>query len=344
MFESGCVKLLSGDPTWRNLSALGFHYETQPLPTWMGWYAFQLPHSLQRASTLVMFVIELGLPFLIFAPRRPRQLACFGFVLLQVCILLTGNYGFFNYLTLTLSLLLLDDGALKHLLRRLRLNALIPETKPRTVDPSSAGNSPAKTDRGLFSSALNYCGVLVASVAVLISLMQLALTFHFRGPWPRPLIGLYSAVAPLRSFENYGLFAVMTTSRPEIQVEGSGDGITWLPYVFKYKPGPADKRPGFVAPYQPRLDWQMWFAALSDYRHNPWFITFCRRLLQGSPSVLRLLQHNPFPAAPPRYVRAVVWNYQFTGFASGAQSGDWWRRELLGLYLPPVSLSELSAD
>jgi len=148
----------------------------------------------------------------------------------------------------------------------------------------------------------------------------------------------------VRSFENYGLFAVMTTSRPEIQVEGSRDGMIWLPYVFKYKPGPLNKRPGFVAPYQPRLDWQMWFAALSDYRHNPWFMSFCRRLLEGSPSVLRLLEGNPFPGAPPRYVRAVVWGYRFTGFAARAGSGDWWRREPLGLYLPPVSLSELPAD
>ena len=162
--------------------------------------------------------------------------------------------------------------------------------------------------------------------------------FRIRIPWPSPLLAVYEWVSPLRSVNNYGLFAVMTTSRPEIIVEGSNDGLTWLEYEFKYKPGDVKQRPRFVAPHQPRLDWQMWFAALSNYQHNRWFINFCIRLLQGRAEVLALLQRNPFPDHPPRYVRAVVYEYHFTDFAERRKTGAWWRRERKGTYLPALSL------
>ena len=147
-------------------------------------------------------------------------------------------------------------------------------------------------------------------------------------------------LAPLRTFDSYGLFAVMTTERREVIVEGSNDGVTWLPYEFKYKPGNVDRRPAFVAPHQPRLDWQMWFAALGDYRQNPWFVNFCLRLLQGSPDVLALLAKNPFPDHPPLYIRAEFYNYRFTDFTERHATGAWWKREPIGVYLPPISLSD----
>jgi hypothetical protein len=147
-------------------------------------------------------------------------------------------------------------------------------------------------------------------------------------------------LAPLRSFNNYGLFAVMTTSRPEIIIQGSEDGVTWKEYEFKYKPGDLKRRPGFVAPHQPRLDWQMWFAALGRYEQNPWLVNFCVRLLEGSPDVLALLGHNPFPGKPPRYIRAVVYDYHFTDWATRRKTGAWWRRDLLGLYMPVLSASD----
>jgi hypothetical protein len=152
------------------------------------------------------------------------------------------------------------------------------------------------------------------------------------------MLTVYAWLEPFRTFNRYGLFAVMTTSRPEIIIEGSNDGVAWLPYEFKYKPGDVKRRPSFVAPHQPRLDWQMWFAALGDYRHNPWLVNFCQRLLEGSGPVLRLLEHNPFPHAPPRYMRAVVYDYHFTDFATRRQTGAWWRRQERGPYLPPLSL------
>ena len=325
MFESGCVKLVSGDPTWRSLTALKFHYETQPLPTWIGWYAHQFPAWFQHASAGLMFGIELVLPFLIFGPRRFRQVPCVAFIVFQLLILLTGNYCFFNLLTMVLCLPLLDDNAVRW---------LVP-ARWRSTAASGPGIPAARTRR--WSRALI---VPLACVTVVLSLMQFSGVFRFRIPWPRPLLAVYEWLAPFRSLNTYGLFAVMTTSRSEISVEGSSDGHTWLAYEFRYKPEDVRRRPRFVEPHQPRLDWQMWFAALSDYRRNPWFINFCLRLLQGSPQTLALLEHNPFPNAPPRYVRAVAYEYHFTSFAERRQGGAWWRRELKGIYLPALSLSE----
>ena len=144
--------------------------------------------------------------------------------------------------------------------------------------------------------------------------------------------------APFDLVNSYGLFAVMTTSRTEIVVEGSNDGQTWQAYEFKYKPGDLARRPPWVAPYQPRLDWQMWFAALGSYQENPWFANFMIRLMQGTPEVTALLEKNPFPNGPPLYIRAVAYDYQFTDFTARRATGDWWRRERKGLYFPEVSL------
>lgn len=309
MFQSGCVKLLSGDPLWRNLTALSVHYETQPLPTWIGWYAHQLPMWVHKTSCVLMFVIELAVPCLIFAPRRLRVWAFPPLVALQVFILLTGNYCFFNWLTIGLCLFLLDDKVLAR-----------PLSSARALSRRMA-------------LARNIGLGIVAAFIGLLSVIPVISMFGFQS-WPKAMVAVYQKAAPFRSVNSYGLFAVMTPSRPEIIVEGSNDRETWLRYEFKYKPGALDRRPGFVAPHQPRLDWQLWFAALSDYRANRWFVNFCLRLLQGQPEVLSLLKKNPFPNAPPKYVRAIVYDYRFTDWGSR----DWWRRELKGEYLPPISL------
>jgi lipase maturation factor 1 len=343
MFASGCVKLLSGDPAWHNLAALSYHYETQPLPTWPAWYAFQLPASFLKASTIVMFGIELVLPFLIFAPRRIRKVPFVAFIALQGLIFLTGNYCFFNLLTVGLCILLLDDSGLSRLWVTLTLR---PERLPEACSqaqvqpaPAPAQPSPGTSPRLGFSWRWpGFTAVPVAGLAILIPLVRFAGLFGWNLAWPAPVAAVCNWVSPFRSFNSYGLFAVMTTSRPEIIVQGSNDGVTWLDYQFRYKPGDVQRRPGFVEPHQPRLDWQMWFAALGDYRQNPWFVNFCVRLLQGSPKVLSLLERNPFPAAPPRYVRAVVYDYHFTTLATRRQTGAWWRREEKREYLPAISL------
>jgi len=377
MFASGCVKLLSGDPVWHNLTALRFHYETQPLPTWIGWYAHQFPLAIHKAEAVAMFVIELLLPFLVFAPRRPRQVACVGFTLLQVAILLTGNYCFFNLLTLALCLVLLDDAALKKILPARTFSHRTATLQDVASSASAHEPTFATPLRGILSlpfrrgegslpdavqgfKARNVSGnsflvqpcrprwplwvtFPVAIIAVLIPTMNFAGRFSHSYSWPRPLAAVYFWLAPFRSFNSYGLFAVMTTSRLEIIVQGSNDGLNWLDYEFKYKPGDLRRRPMFVEPHQPRLDWQMWFAALSDYRQQPWFINFSLRLLQGSPDVLALLERNPFPTAPPRYIRALGYEYHFTDWKTRRSTGAWWRRELKGDYLPVLSLRKENA-
>jgi predicted DCC family thiol-disulfide oxidoreductase YuxK len=320
MFSSGCVKLLSGDPTWRNLTALTFHYYTQPLPTWIGWYANQLPLWFQKFSCAAMFAIELGAPWLIFAPRRIRFFGFATLVGLQTLILLTGNYTFFNFLAIALCLLLLDDFVLRKLL---------PEKSRRHFEIQKTGLRWPKT-----------VTIPLAVIVISVSLFQIISMFGIRSNllWPAAVADGF--IAPLRTVNSYGLFAVMTTERREIIVEGSNDRTNWLAYEFKYKPGDLNRRSGFVEPFQPRLDWQMWFAALGDYRQNPWFQNFCLRLLQGSPDVLALLAKNPFPNKPPRFIRAEVFDYYFTSAAERRATGAWWRRESAGEYLPPVSLHE----
>jgi len=328
MFLSGCVKLLSGDSTWNNFTALQYHYETQPLPTWIAWHAHQLSPALHKYSTIAMFCVEIGLPFLIFFPRRLRFIAAAAFVLLQIGIALTGNYTFFNLLTILLCVLLLDDAAVsKFVPIRWRFRA----NEPRA--------SVTKTQ--LFLPAI--CRVTIATVAVVVLLISGMLLYaSFNRPFtpPAAFASVYRVVAPFRSINNYGLFAVMTTNRLEIVVEGSNDGEEWRAYEFKYKPGALDRRPGFVAPHQPRLDWQMWFAALGNFRQNQWFMRFCQSLLQGSPPVLQLLEKNPFPNAPPKYIRARLYEYHFTTPAERAHSGQWWRRQYKGPYCPVLSLKQ----
>jgi hypothetical protein len=313
MFGSGIVKLLSGDETWRSLTALGFHYETQPLPTVLAWWAHQLPPWFQTLSTVLMFAVELVAPFFVFGPRRLRLVACAAFLGLQALIAATGNYTFFNLLAASLTLLLLDDAAL-----------------PRPVkEPAPA-------------SGLAWPRFLIWPVAGVLGLAAVAELAGTFGLDLGPIRSLERALGPLRSVNSYGLFAVMTTSRPEIEVEGSDDGVAWRPYSFRYKAGDLGRAPRFVAPHQPRLDWQMWFASLGTCEGNRWFVQFLERLLEGSPPVLGLLAENPFPGHPPRYVRSRVWDYHFTSRAERAQSGNWWRREPRGPYCPVLSLTRES--
>jgi hypothetical protein len=156
--------------------------------------------------------------------------------------------------------------------------------------------------------------------------------------WPRSLLFVYEHVEPFRIANGYGLFRVMTKDRREIVIEGSADGIDWLPYEFKWKPGDIRRAPGWCAPHQPRLDWQMWFAALGTYRQNPWFIRLTICLLEGKSDVTRLFARNPFPETPPRYIRAIFYRYRFTTANEHRQTGAWWKREELGEYFPEASL------
>ena len=294
VFFSGVVKLASGDPSWRNLTALHYHYETQPLPNLVAWYMYQLPMPFQKFSTAFTLVNELALPFLFFLPRRLRHAGAWVTILLQTLIFLTGNFTFFNILAVMLALWLFIEPD-----RSVRLNAI---------------------DFGL--------AALVGALSLLLCLNLFSIALPPGGG------ALLHFAAPFEIVNSYGLFAVMTTDRDEIMVEGSNDGTNWRAYEFRYKPGPLDRAPPFVEPHQPRLDWQMWFAALGTYQQNRWFVNFVVRLLEGEPAVTRLLAYNPFAAAPPKFIRARLFRYHFTHF--GEKS--WWTREERGEYIPPVNL------
>ena len=312
VFSSGVVKLLSQDPTWADLTALYYHYETQPLPTWVGWYTHQLPQGFQEFSVVCVFVIQLGVVFLIFGPRRIRYIGCAALVFFDVLIILTGNYGFFNLLTIALCLLLLDDSVFSRWL-------------------STKGEKSKVSVFVIQKKSLLKVGLL--GVCIMLYAVPLLTTNH-----PSIYVYISKAIRPFHIFNSYGLFAVMTTSRPEIIILGSDDRENWFPYEFKWKPGNVEKKPKFVAPHQPRLDWQMWFAALSNYERNPWLIQFMTRLLQGSPVVIALLENNPFPDTPPRYLQAVIYEYQFTSSEIRNRDNSWWTRKLLRPYTPILRL------
>ncbi len=322
MFSSGLVKLTSGDSAWRHLTALQFHYETQPLPTPLAWYFNRFPGWFQQLSCLYMFGIELIVPFFIFGPRRFRPWAFGLLASLQLLIAITGNYCFFNLLALGLCLFTLED-----------------EAYPRWW--KNRWSAPREKPKRFSRTWPRWITAPLATLVIYLSLIQMLYTLGRRFQLP-DLLSLPAELAePFRSVNSYGLFAVMTTTRPEILVEGSRDGVHWLPYDFKWKAGDLGRAPSYVAPYQPRLDWQMWFAALGDYRNNPWFVNFLIRLLQGSPDVVNLLRANPFPNNPPQFIRAKLEQYHFTNFSEKARTGQWWKKEENGFYIPAFSLKNL---
>jgi Lipase maturation factor len=308
MFLSGAVKLTSHDPVWRDGTALAYHYMTQPLPNAIAWYMYQLPVGFQRFSTAATLFVELFIPFLFFAPRMWRLCGAGAALFLQTLIFLTGNYTFFNLLTMSLCVFLFDDRDFA----RLRL----PEHVARTAR-----------------------NAVIAAAAIILAVSIPELGEMFFETTPELATTLVQLAAPFQIANTYGLFASMTTTRPEIIVQGSNDGITWLDYQFRYKAGDLRQPPHWVAPYQPRLDWQMWFAALGNYQENPWVQSLLYRLLRGDAAVLSLLDPPPF-IKPPRYIRALLYMYDFSTPEERGRSGAVWRRELLGNWFGPVSLKE----
>ncbi|MGZ4838299.1 MAG: lipase maturation factor family protein [Terriglobales bacterium] len=334
MFMSGVVKLASGDTSWHALTAMRYHYQTQPLPTPLAWYMYQLPTWFQSLTTAVVLLVELGVPFLVWFPRRLRLLAAGILIVFQVLIMLTGNYAFFNLLTIALCLWLVDDARWEK--SQIRLTSVKSRQMWDTVI-SRARQRWSATTKSVAKVAIG------TGVSILILFTSLA---EVTGPilhWTLP--GSDQAQATLAPFEivnSYGLFAVMTTTRPEIVIEGSSDGVNWQAYEFKYKPGEVKRPPRWVEPHQPRVDWQMWFAALGNYQQNPWLLRFMLRMLQGSPQVSKLLARNPFAKAPPTYVRASVYEYQFTNWRERRETGAWWKREYRGVYLPALDMEDFA--
>ncbi|HLH05470.1 MAG TPA: lipase maturation factor family protein [Bryobacteraceae bacterium] len=318
MFESGWVKLASGDPNWRNLHALRFHFMTQPLPNPIAYYVYRAPGTLLDAATALTLAIEFIGPVLLFVPGIAHRIGAASIALLQILILLTGNYAFFNWLTLALCIWALDPAVLSRFRKFTRWRIAM---FPRLFEHDWAR-----------ATANAICAILIALGAV--QLME-----SLSVPLPSALSKPLSLTQPFEIVNAYGLFAIMTTSRTEIVLEGSADQTNWREYEFPYKPGDVKRPLPWVAPYQPRLDWQMWFAALGDYQSNNWVGGLMYRLLTGEPQVLRLLRPAPF-ARPPRYLRALAYQYDFTTFSERSKTGAVWNRRLLGVWFGPVSLRQ----
>jgi hypothetical protein len=308
-FESGIVKLASGDPHWRNLTAMDEYYQNGPLPTWLGWYVGHWPHWYHAGTVILTFGVELGLVWALWLSRSLR-VACFVIVTaLQIGIIATANYAFLNYLVLLLGVLLLDDQALAHVRFPLRYRPEIVRRRPEWVRRTEAA---------------------VLGIVLYVTVMAFVPGIPILG-WPA------RALEPFRIANAYGLFGVMTEGRYEIEFQGSRDGTTWIAYPFRYKPQDVRERPGIYAPYQPRFDWNLWFASLGPWQQSTWVVNAQLRLVEGSPSVLRLFRADPFKGNPPPLVRTVLWQYWFTDDSTRRATGAWWRRELIGPFTGPVA-------
>ncbi|WP_413584761.1 lipase maturation factor family protein [Bdellovibrio sp. HCB274] len=312
MFSSGVVKLTNKDPDWKNLSALRFHYWTQPLPNPVAWLADKLPLGFQKFSCMIMFLIEVAVPFIIFIPGVPSFAAALILIFLQILIVLTGNFAFFNLLTIGMCLGLVADRFWIF-------------TDTSWILPVGISTEVAVT-------------VLIALLPgnlfwIYKTVFEKSTALDFMLPWMRFLF-------PFRLTNPYGLFAVMTKSRPEIVLEGSNDGSNWLEYEFKHKPTKLTHRPTVVAPFQPRLDWQMWFAALETFNENMWLQNLVTRLFDECAEVQELLKTDPFEGKSPKFMRFVKYTYQFSSWNELKSTGQWWRRDHFSVYSPVFERDE----
>jgi lipase maturation factor 1 len=333
-FESGIAKIASGDQSWRHFTAMDDYYQNGPLPTWIGWYVQHLPHWFHASTVFLTLAIELALVWMVFLPRRLR-IACFLIVTpFEIGIILTANYAFLNYIVLMLGFLLLDDRFIEWLVPE-KVRELVDTERLRANDGEMEPSSPnwrAIWLKRLAPVRLSFAGICLG----LIFYSTTAQLMWELGPsLPLPQ-GPVEMLDPFRIANRYGLFAVMTHARYEIEFQGSADGQTWTPYPFRYKPQDVYKAPGLYAPYQPRFEWNLWFASLGTWQEYRWVIWAEERLLQNQPDVLALFAKDPFAGAPPKQVRSVVYQYWFTDMKTKRETGAWWRRELLGEYAPAL--------
>ncbi|MHB8754500.1 MAG: lipase maturation factor family protein, partial [Candidatus Acidiferrales bacterium] len=372
-FESGMAKILGGDPEWRHLTAMYEYYQNGPLPTWIGWYVQQAPHWFHWLTALATLVMEVGVVLMLFLPRRLRLICFFIVTPWEIAVILTANYAFLNYLVLALGILLLDDQFLVriaprkwfpkyHVMVAMRaedseeqaaagavkpISLLAPReskasetptlvsTEPATSVSPASGARRAKIAIRRFTAP---AGMTIAGICLgwifYATTAQLAWMLFPGVPLPQWPV---QAIEPFRIADRYGLFGVMTRGRYEIEFQGSNDGgKTWTPYPFRYKPQAVNEAPRIYAPYQPRFDWNLWFASLGSWRQYEFVVGTEEALLDNSPEVLSLFAGDPFPNGPPQEIRAVLWQYWFTNLDVKRQTGDWWTRKLLGLYAPTL--------
>ncbi|MFB6072426.1 MAG: lipase maturation factor family protein [Halobacterium sp.] len=314
MFGAGLIKL-RGDDCWRDLTAMDYHYETQPIPNPVSWFAHHLPDRFHRVEVLGNHVMELAVPFLYFAPQPWASLAGAATVLFQGWLVLTGNFAWLNVLTMVLALATFSDATLA------------------TVLPVDA---PAATPAPLY---LEGAAVLVAVVVLALSVRPVRNMLSERQ-------AMNASYDPLNLVNTYGAFGSVTRDRHELVVQGTRDDprdsdADWRTYGFPGKPTDPGQRPRQVAPSHLRLDWQLWFAAMTPRPRRRWVPRFLERLLAGDDDTLALLDANPFPDDLPEYVRVLRYRYRYTTPTERAETGDWWRRERVGTYVRPVSRDDL---
>ena len=312
MFGAGLIKL-RGDPCWRDLTCLDYHYETQPMPNLLSWFFHWGPQWTHRGGVLFNHFAELIVPFGYFLPQPVSAIAGAITILFQGTIFLSGNLSWLNFLTMILAFSTFDDRAISAILR---------------IQPPLAHSPPPVALK-----------IAAAALAVLVGILSV-----------RPIRNMLSPNQVMNTVYNrfhlvgtYGAFGSITRPRYEVIVEGTGETVLtpstkWREYEFRGKPGAPGRLPPQIAPYHLRLDWLMWFAAMSSYERHPWFVHLVGKLLEGDRSTLSLLKTNPFPDQPPRYVRALLYEYEFSNPVERRQTGQWWKREYLRVYFPPVSL------
>lgn len=321
MFGAGLIKL-RGDSCWRDLSCLLYHYETQPNPNPLSYFLHHLPPWFHQAGVLFNHFVEVVVPFMIFGPRPVRHVAGVFLVGFQVSLIVSGNLSFLNWLTLTVCLSCFDDQA---------LGRLVPRRLRERLEPKTAPEAPSMAQRGV-----SYA--LVAVVAFL-SINPVANMLS-------PSQAMNASFEPLHLVNTYGAFGSVGRERYEVILQGTRSEVLdekteWVEYELPCKPGDVMRRPCVITPYHYRLDWQMWFAAMSRIEGEPWLVHLIYKLLQGDtsdPGVTSLLAKNPFPGEPPRFIRAELYRYEFTD--PGDESGAWWRRTPAGTYLRPVAADD----
>lgn len=309
-FHAGAVKLQSADLSWKNLTAIAHHYQSQPLPNTTAWFAYKLPMSIQKLSCLFMFFSELIIPFGIFLNDEFRLVTFVALVSLQLFIWATGNFSFLNHLTIVLCIILVNNS----------------------VFTSIFG-----IHQELVSAAPLWLDIFLTIAGTILLMLQV---FRFCNQFvPNTTFArCLNLIAPFHLANRYGIFAIMTIQRVEIVIEGSMDGVEWKEYTFKYKPSELCRRPRRISPFQPRIDWQAWFLPFSYYESERWFQSLLYHILKGNKDVLKLLRGNPFEDKPPIYLRAVMYDYKFTTREERKATGEWWKREYMGGYSPVLTL------
>ncbi len=303
MFGAGLIKM-RGDPCWRDLTCLDYHYQTQPMPNPLSWYFHWMPAWTHRGGVLFNHFVELAVPFAYFAPQPFARIAGLLTIAFQLLLMLSGNLSFLNLLTMVLAVSVLDDRLLAWLVR-----VRIPEVR----------------------ETFFYQRLPVIALAMVVAWLSIAPVMNLISPNQ----AMNASFNPLHIVNTYGAFGSVTRERYQVIVEGTSDSpptqdTVWREYQFKGQPGDLRGSPPQIAPYHLRLDWLMWFAAMSPYYQHPWFVNFMAKLLEGDEAVLSLLATNPFPDHPPRYVRARLYEYQFTTPGQRRSTGLWWIRQPAG--------------